>query len=165
MSIKSFSAHHPASTRAQRGMTLIELVIAIVIIGVALTAVLLAFTITVRSTASPVIIKQMNSVAEEMMEEIALKPFVPVANAAPAGCARNTFNDISDYDGYATVGKICDIDGTTIASLNGYSISVTVVTDGATLTGVPAAAAKKITVTVTYGSQTISLTSWRTNYA
>lgn len=147
----------------QRGVTLIELVIAIVIIGVALAGVLLVFANNVRASANPVIIKQMTASAEEMMEEIALKPYVPAANAAPSGCARNTFNDISDYNGYGTAGYICDIDGAHM--LPGYSINVTVAAPAA-WNGV--AQTKQITVTVTHGAgsglQTITLTSWRTNY-
>jgi MSHA pilin protein MshD len=151
----------------QRGVTLIELVIAIVVIGVALAGVLLVFANNVKASANPVVIKQMNAIAEEMMEEIALKPYVPVANAAPSGCARNTYNDISDYNGYSTtaINTICDIDGTHIPALAGYVVNVTVAAP-ASWNGV--AQAQQITVTVTHGAgpdlKTITLTSWRTNY-
>jgi MSHA pilin protein MshD len=145
-------------------MTLIELVIAIVIIGVGLAGVLTVFSTTVKGSADPVIHKQMLSVADEMMEEITLKPYndpLGVAYAAPVGCVRIAFDDIADYHGYSTA-NVCDIGGIFIPSLAGYSVSVTVVTDAATLPGVTAA--KKISVTVTHGTESTSLVSWRTDY-
>jgi MSHA pilin protein MshD len=159
MSINSSRNANASIVRRQRGVTLVELVIAIIIISVAVTGVLLVFSITVKSSADPVIVKQMNSVAEEMMEEIALKPFGKTS-VVPAGCARKTYVGISDYNNYSSPSKICDIDGNTV--LTGYSINVAVVPDAAGLPGVTDT--KRITITVTNGSQNITLVSWRTNY-
>jgi MSHA pilin protein MshD len=141
-------------------MTLIELVIAIVIISVGLVGLLAAVTTTVKSSAEPMVRKQMLAVAEEMLEEVALKPYTVAANAAPAVCARNTYNDIFDYNGYNHAG-ICDMDGTAIPALAGYSIAVGVA--AAPLVGVAAAA--KITVTVSHGGETLQLIGWRTDWA
>jgi MSHA pilin protein MshD len=81
---------------------------------------------------------------------------------APGGCARNTYNDVLDYNGYVTSNKICDIDGGQIASLNGYSVVVEVKADA--LAGVNAAL--KITVKASRGTKdSITLVSWRTEYA
>jgi MSHA pilin protein MshD len=143
-------------------MTLIELVMAIVIISVGLVGVMVAFTTVVKSSSDPLIHKQMLAIAEEMMEELTLKPYAAVANAAPINaCARNTFNDILDYNGYSA-GAICDVDGTAVPALASYSISVSVADDAVTLNGV---AAKKITVNVTHGGETMTLIGWRTGYA
>lgn len=157
------------------GFTLIEMIIAIVIIGVGLAGVLTAFTTTIRSSADPLIHKQMLAVAEEMMEEILLKPFAvpgvaPVNAATVCGAAaaiRTAFDEVSDYHNYQTTG-ICDIDGNAVLGLATYELRVTVVQNAAVATdlvGLPIGAVKRITVVVTKGSETISLVGWRTDYA
>ena len=145
----------------QRGFTLIEMVLAIVVLGVGLAGVLIAFSTVTRGSGDPVVAQQMLAIAEEMMEEIQLKPYAAAPNTAPAACARNTWNDVLDYHGYATSGQICTIDGTAIPSLAGYSVQVTVV--AATLAGV--GAARRINVTVTRGTNSFTLTGWRTDFA
>lgn len=147
--------------RPERGFTLVEMVVAIAVMGLGLAGVLAAFSTVARSSADPVITQQMIAIAEEMLEEIQLKPYALAANGAPAACARDTYNDTLDYHGYATSGRICTIDGTAIASLAGYSVSVSV--QAGTLSGV--AAARRISVTVTYGSDSLTLVGWRTDYA
>jgi MSHA pilin protein MshD len=149
--------------RAQRGFTLIELVLAIVVLGVGLAGVLIAFSTVTRGSADPVVAQQMLAIAEEMLEEIQLKPYLVAPNAAPAACARNTYNDVLDYNGYATSGQICTIDGSPITSLTGYSVQVQVV--AAALAGVGASAARRIDVTVTRGTSSVTLTGWRTDFA
>lgn len=145
----------------QRGLTLIEMVLAIVILGVGLTGVLLAFSTVTRASADPVVTQQMLAIAEEMLEEIELKPYAVAANAAPTPCARNTFNDVLDYDGYAATSGICTIDGTAIPLLATYAVQVRV--QAGTLGGV--GAARRIDVTVTHGSGSLTLTGWRTDFA
>ena len=144
----------------QNGMTLIELVLAIVIIGVGLAGVLAAFNVSVRASADPMIRKQMLAIAEEMSEEITLKPITSAANALPVACARNTFNDILDYNGYAAA-NVCDIDGTLLPTLAGYSVAVAVSNVNLNA-GVPAL---RIVVTISHSTGTLTLTSYRTNWA
>lgn len=143
------------------GFTLIEMIIAIVIISVGLAGLLLALNTSVRSSADPMIHKQMLSIAEEMMEEIQLKPMA-VGPGTIAGCNRTAADDVADYAGYNQ--SICDIDGTAV--LPGYTVAVVQdSTAAANLTnGTAAVPAIKITVTVTHGNETFSLVGWRTAY-
>ncbi|MBQ0931514.1 prepilin-type N-terminal cleavage/methylation domain-containing protein [Ideonella sp. 4Y16] len=149
-----------SSSKRQRGLTLVELVIAIVVLGLGVAGLMLAFSTVGRGSADPLVQRQMEVIAVEMLEEIALKPYAATANTAPAACARNTYNDVADYNGYASNGAICSIDGTPITALSGYSVAVSVLPT--TLAG---ATALKITVTVSRSGQSLSLVGWRTDYA
>jgi MSHA pilin protein MshD len=143
-------------------MTLMELILSIVVIGVGLAGVLVAYNQAVVRSADPMVRKQMLAIAEEMMEEITLKSFAAGAAVPPAGCARSTHDDILDYHGYASVG-ICDIDGTAIPTLATYGVSVTV-----TATALPApagVAALRIAITVTHAAEALTLVGYRTGWA
>ena len=151
---------HHASPRRSRGFTLPEALLAIVVIGVGLTGVLSAFRSVTRNSADPVIHKQMIAVAQALMEEIQLKPYAVAAHTAPAGCARDSFNDVRDYNGYASTG-VCTVDGVAIPALASLNVAASVA--AGTLGGV--GAALKITVTVQHSGQTLTLVGWRTDYA
>lgn len=149
------------SSRRASGFTLIEMVIAIVIISVGLAGVLLAFTTAVKSSADPLIHKQMLAIAEEMMEEVLLKPYA-VGPGTISGCDRTNADDVSDYSGYNQ--PVCDISGTAIFSPS-TTYTVTVAVDSAASLGTLSSNVKKVTVTVTHGSESLSLVGWRTDYA
>ena len=156
------------SSRRMAGVTLVELIVAIVIIGTALAGLVAAFTRANLASIDPVITQQMLAIGEGMMEEVLLKPFAVTADAA-AEPARAQFNDVRDYDrlddadpGYASSG-IRDIDGEPIAGLEDYGVSVRVESNGVALTGVPAGNALRVTVTVSHGERRLSLTGWRTS--
>lgn len=154
----------------ERGFTLVELILAIVILSVGVAGVLVVFSTTVKSSADPVIRKNMLSIADQMMEEIVLKPYAASANTGlVVGCARAYFNDINDYDDY-NVGKpkptgICDAAGEPLPDLAAYSVEVTLDPDSVTFATQDVTLATKITVTVTKGTESLSLVGWRTNYA
>ncbi len=59
----------------QHGVTLIELIVFIVIVGVALTGMLTVLNLTARTGADPMIRKQMLTIAEGLMDEVAAQPF------------------------------------------------------------------------------------------
>jgi MSHA pilin protein MshD len=144
-------------------MTLVELILSIVVIGVGLVGVLVAFNQAVFHSADPMERKQMLAIAEEMMDEISLKPYAATANVAPVGCARNTYNDVADYNAYKTTTGICDIDGAAIPSLSTYNVAVAVKAGALPLpSGV---AALRIAVTVTHGAETLTLVGYRTGWA
>ncbi|MBQ0937054.1 type IV pilus modification PilV family protein [Ideonella paludis] len=147
--------------RSALGMTMIELVVAIVILGVGISGMMLAFSTVMGASSNPIVMRQMQAIADEMVAEIALKPYVPVANSPAVGCARVNFNDVTDYNGYTTTDQICTIDGNPIPSLNGYSVNVAI--QEGPWYSVPEN--KRIMVTVSNASQSYVLYRRRTGYA
>jgi MSHA pilin protein MshD len=156
------------SSRRQRGVTLVELIVAIVIVSVGLAGVLAALSRTTVASANPMVVKQMTAIAEGMMEEIQLRQFEVAAptEAALNGCARNHFNDVRDYHGYAQ--PVCDMAGNALPLAAQMTVAVNAVAaaagDSITAGNLPAADAIIIDVTVTSAGQSHVLRGWRTRY-
>ena len=76
------------STKRARGVTLVELVVFIVIVGVAMAGLFAAFDTITKASADPQVRKQVLAIAESLMDEVALMPFTfcdpDDANAATA---------------------------------------------------------------------------------
>jgi MSHA pilin protein MshD len=62
-------------SRAERGVSLVELIIFIVVVGVAVVGVLAAINLGTRSSADPMVQKQALAIAEALLEEVQLQPF------------------------------------------------------------------------------------------
>ncbi|MDH4285372.1 MAG: prepilin-type N-terminal cleavage/methylation domain-containing protein, partial [Gallionellaceae bacterium] len=79
---------------SQRGISLIELIMFIVIVGIALAGVLLVMNKVTASSADPLVRKQALAIAESLLEEVELMPFtfcdpddINAASAvSPASC-------------------------------------------------------------------------------
>lgn len=158
----------------QAGISLVELVVFIVIVSVGIVGILSVMNVTTRSSADPFPRKQAMAIAESMLEEIQLKDFANPSDpnafsGAPDQANRALFDDIGDYEGFATTGIYPVDGGSVIAGLEAYNVSVTVANDGGLGAGasqVPSAEARLITVTVTGpAATTITLNGYRTNYA
>ncbi len=151
---------HRSRTR-ESGVTLIELVVAIVIVAIAATAILAAMaSITLRG-AETMVRQQAVAVAEAYLEEILLQPVASPGGAAPT--SRANFNDEDEYNGLSDVGAH-DQYGNAIAYLAGYNVSVAV-TQTTALTGIAAAQARQINVSVTDANGvTVLLTGYRANF-
>ena len=157
----------------QRGMTLIELVISIVIIGIAAAALFSAMAAIGGRSADPLLRQQSLSIAEAYLEEILLKPYLDPATLDPAtllDCQaipgeRKEFDDVCDYD---------DLDdqppknasGEAITALAGYRVRVSVSDrDLALADGSAKAAARYVEVTVTDpAGQDLLLGGYRADY-
>ena len=142
--------------RRSRGMTLIELVLAITVIAIAVTSVLgLLSSIAVRS-ASALTSSQSAAIASAYLDEALSKAYAPAANAA----GRANFNDVGDYN-FTDVGAR-DANNNAIPNLNQYTVQVAAVP--AALGAIPDAIRVDVTVTAPTGVVT-QLTGFRTSYA
>lgn len=142
-----------------RGVTLVELIIAIVIIGVALAGVLMVFIRNTSASADPLIWHQATAIAEAYLEEALTKNF-----AVGPGNTRPTFDDVLDYN-FTDVGARDQTGGPPIAGLEGYTVQVQAVAEA--LNGIPNTDAIRVTVTVTpsvLASGTVVISGYRTNY-
>lgn len=111
-------------TRKQRGMTLIEVVISIVVIAIAVSAILGVLAANAQRSADAMVVNQGISIATAYLEEISLKPFSD-PDGVDGEVARADFDDIDDYDGLLDSGAF-DQFGNPIPNLDAYSISVAV---------------------------------------
>lgn len=162
--------------RDTRGFTLVEVVLAIVVIAAGLTGLFVVMTETTAKSSDPMIVTQAHAVAEAYLEEILLRAYNdPSPLGSEAGETRATFDDVDDYDGLVANGCLtttpacpslgscaCDQFGNPLAALSGYTVNVSVATT--TLNG---AAAKLATVTVGYAADpklSASLSGYRVEY-
>ncbi len=130
----------------QAGTTLIELVISIVIVSIAVSAVLMALTMHIGRSADPMVRHQAVAIAEAYLEEIFLKPFND-PDGIDGEASRALFDDIDDYNGLLNVGARDQFD-VAVPGLSDYTIGVTVTGSGA-LPGIGSADLYLVNVTVT----------------
>lgn len=138
----------------QRGFTLIELIIFIVVISAGLAGILSVMNAVVKSSADPMVRKQAMALADSIMEEILLKSYVRATGATP-GTDRASYDNVDDYNGL-TQTAFSDFP----PELSGYVIGITVASP-VNMSSVPM---KKVTVTVSRGAERISMSGYRANY-
>ncbi|UUY09885.1 type II secretion system GspH family protein [Pseudomonas sp. J452] len=149
----------PARQGAQRGMTLIELVITIVILGIAAAALFSAMAAITGRSADPMLRQQSLAIAEAYMEEITLQAFSDPDGLAD--CGRSCFDNVGDYHNLAEAPH--DARGNAITALSGYQVLVTVTAQD--IGPSPGVAALRINVAVTDpAGQLLELTGYRTSY-
>jgi MSHA pilin protein MshD len=190
----------------QRGVTLIELILFIVIVGVAVGGIITVMNLTTRGSADPVRRKQALIIAEGLLEEVELAKFTYCDPADPnagdetlvksaANCtvperwgqlspeptgANNgrPFDNVNDYVAAPRTltaafdnagGVLADANGTALG-VSGYTARLTITP--ATLNGIGSdtdinadTEVLRITVTVSYDGQSVTLDGYRTRYA
>ena len=140
---------------AARGFTLIELIFFIVVVSVGLAGVLKVMNVGVASSADPLVRKQAAALAESILQEVLQKAYTDPDPAVTTGeSTRATFDDVDDYNGRSNA-TFTDLP----ASLSGYTIAIVVAPST-----LGAVAAKRVTVTVSRGAESISLVGYRTSY-
>ena len=158
-----------------RAFTLIEILVTLVVIGIAAVALMSLFANQVRGSADPMIQQQGITIAEAYLEEILLRAFDdpddPESGADEGEATRGEFDDVKDYRSLASVqasNQPRDQFGALIPGLTDYA--VTVVVDGsgadASLNGIAAETdALRIDVTVTHPAiSPLTLSGFRTRY-
>ena len=114
------------------GLTLIELVLAIAVAGIALSALLKSFGSIVLHSADPMITQQSIAIAESFMEEVMAMPYLDPATGTVCPTAplnRASYNNVCDYHAYSSA-SISDIAGN-VLGLSGYQVSITVINGSA----------------------------------
>lgn len=142
------------SKRVTRGFTLIELIIFIVVVGVGLAGIVSVMNTVVKSSADPMVRKQAIALADSVMGEVLQKAYADPDGVQGNETTRDTMDDVDDFNGKTQALFALP------AALSGYTIAITVVVDNATLS----IAAKKVTVTVARGNESITMTGYRTSY-
>lgn len=152
--------------RNQQGMTLIELVIAIVIISISIAGVMQVYSEAIRGSTDPLIRQQAVAIAEAYLEEILLQPFCDSSqNCQPgnapgtAACAvcpnaeaqRNLFDNVCDYNGLNDNNGPIRQDGQPFASGSGmsaYNVAVSI-NSSVTLSGLSGNQCQLLQATIT----------------
>lgn len=152
------------NSRMQKGFTLIEVIIFIVVVGAGLAGILAVSNTAVKSSADPMVSKQAMALADSILEEILQKEYCdpdtatltpPAAPVCPAGrvladqeAARADYDDVDDYNGQ------------TMTFLVSYTVTIAVDAP-ADISGIPL---KRVTVTASGGGHDIAMTGYRSNY-
>jgi len=151
------------SIASQRGATLVELVVSIVIISISVTGVMMVISNVTRTSADPMIRVQASAIAQAYMEEILSQPISDPdggeTGGAELGETRPNFDDVADYNGLSDSSGAIDQNGNPMAGLGAYNVTVSV-TDS-TLGGQPA---KRIAISVSFDGDVdfaLALSSYR----
>ncbi|MFL0808808.1 MAG: type II secretion system GspH family protein [Agarilytica sp.] len=151
--------------RRSRGVTLIETIVFLVVVGIALSALVQVYTYAMVNSVDPVVRARALELAQAQLDEVLARKFdentptggVPAcdssAGVACLGIAPDgDFDDVGDYDGF--------VDN----SNPNHTISVSVTEAGGDL-GIPAAQARLISVNATVpGSSSLVLSVYKTNF-
>lgn len=142
------------------GFTLIELVIFMIVVSIGVVGILSVMNTVVKSSADPMVRKQAAALADSVLEEILLKEYtdpdggINVVEGSPLP-DRKLFDDVDDYNGLNQT-TFTDLP----SELSAYVIGIAVAAPAA-LNGV---IMKRVVVTVTHGTDVITMTGYRANY-
>ena len=150
------------SMRKQSGTTLIELIIAIVIISIAASTILMALSTSVASSADPMIRHQAVAIAEAYLEEIALRSFAD-PDGVDGEASRDLYDDVDDYNGLVDNGARDQFDNA-LASLGDYTVTVAVTASSA-MPPIAATDLFLISVTITHPANIdFTISGYRANF-
>src|SRR3990167_6572247 len=168
----------PSFQQKQRGVTLIELVVCIVLLGIAASAMLTAFGNMMASSSDPLWHNKSIKLGQLFLDEILGKAYddatplggVPVATTidclalGPEEADRASFDDVDDYHGIENAPK--DQFDNFLANYANYSVKVSVTCDGDSVGASDNSHAKLIAVSVLAPnqSQPMVFSAYKGNY-
>lgn len=162
--------------RRERGVSLPELIVSIVIVGVGVAGILSVMNLTTQRSAEPMIQQQAQLIAEGYLEEVLQKKFYDpdtdtVCTGTTAGESRASYDNVCDYNGLNDNAGARNQFGAGVAGLEGYNVAVTVTGDGTvalgSLNNTGAVRVLRVDVVVThdsFSSVSMPLTGYRANY-
>jgi MSHA pilin protein MshD len=140
-----------------RGATLIELIVAIVVLGIAVTSIIGFLSSIAARSADTLVREQAVAIASSYLNEVLAKSF-----GASGASPRANFTAVGDYNGLLDNGARNQT-GAALANLNLFQVAVAVVPG--VLGAVPANEVVRVDVTVTHPSGVIvALSGYRTNH-
>jgi len=174
-------ARNRCIVRLQRGATLVELIMTIVIISVAIAGVVGAFSLIAGRSADPLNQSRAVALSQLYMDEILAQKFADgsptgggqVGSSTEADCgsigpeggeSRDTFDDVDDYDGLSGASPE-NSEASPLAGYTGFLVSVSVVCAGTEVGFVNDYQAKRVDITIADPSNnTYLFTAYRGNF-
>lgn len=146
----------------QRGFTLIELIIFIVVASAGLAGILSVMNTVVKSSADPMVRKQAMALADSVMEEILGRAYCDPDPLVTTGeTTRATMDDVNDFNGINETIPTPGVFTGMPATLNGYNITIAAPVASVLLGVVPA---KMVSVTVSKSAESVTVVGYRTRY-
>ncbi len=140
----------------QRGFTLIELIIFIVVVGAGLAGILSVMNQVVRNSADPMLTKQAAALADSVLEEVLQKAYADPDGTNVGETGRSDWDNVDDFNGATQAAFGLP------PNLAGYTLLVAV-SDGTATLGI---AARRVVVTATIAATGVGvvLTGYRADY-
>lgn len=151
--------------KLNKGMTLIELVMSIVIIGIALMGTILAFNTAARFSGNPVVEHQKVAIAKAYLDEILIKNYPGTVPCGTPPANRADYSNICDYNNLTDNGAK-DSTGASISGFENYIVTVIIDTAGAQLGSLVSGTQVvrvDVTVKLTGDTQGYTLSGYKTN--
>lgn len=174
-----------APIRFRGGFTLIELILAVAILSIGVTAFLNQVVNVTAHGADPMLQQQAHAIAQSYLEEVLGQPFCDpdfstscrsacTSSSACSTCntaegSRGAYDAVCDYDGLADSTGARDYTGAAVGGLGAYNISVAVDDSAVSLSGLSSGSGQivEVTVTVTHDTQAAIndvLKAYKVNY-
>ncbi len=176
---------------SERGFSLIELIVIIVVLSLALVGVTLVINKAVQQSPEALVQSRAMELAQTYMDEILTKrydertgqggtPRCDSTDNAAQACSgtlgpettppdnessRTLYDDVDDYNGLSETSPVSIVTGAALTTYDGYSISVTVTYAGSEIGLANNRHAKRITINVsTPLGNTIPVSAYRVNF-